>query len=418
MLFGSSGIRQVYTIDLLFLAQKVGKALCSNGVNKIILGRDTRTSGEALSSAFVSGVCGNGGEILSAGICTTPTVAYAAGTADYGCAITASHNPERYNGLKIFNVNGSSLTKEQQIKIEENCNDKNYSDWTNQGQTNEIDACQMHIDAILKLRHFSDDMHVVLDCGNGAGSVLTPNLFSKMGLTTTGLNVNPCGHFFRPSEPLPENLPWMHDIIKKTGASCGIVHDGDADRMMAFDELGRFIPGDKLLILFAKYLNAKEVVTTYDASMIIEEFSKVKRTPVGDAYVSEQLVRWGKFGGEPSGAWIFPEISYCPDGPYAAALMCEMASELKLSEEVDSIPSYPIIRDSIELENAREIMYGIGASSPTDGIRLEEEEGWCLIRASGTEPKIRITAEGKTIETAKTMLNSGKEMIKLVRREM
>ena len=103
-------------------------------------------------------------------------------------------------------------------------------------------------------------------------------------------------------------------MVKKTGSTCAVVHDGDADRMMAFDNKGRYIDGDHLLMLFARYLDAKHVVTTSDASMIIEDIAEVRRTPVGDTYVSEELLKWGDFGGEPSGAWIFPKISYCPMG--------------------------------------------------------------------------------------------------------
>ncbi len=121
--------------------------------------------------------------------------------------------------------------------------------------------------------------------------------------------------------------------------------------MMAFDNKGRYIDGDHLLMLFAKYLDAKQVVTTSDASMIIEEIAEVRRTPVGDTYVSEELLKWGDFGGEPSGAWIFPKISYCPDGPYAAALFCEIASEWNVANELDAMPSYPILRESFCLRN-------------------------------------------------------------------
>jgi phosphoglucosamine mutase len=188
--------------------------------------------------------------------------------------------------------------------------------------------------------------------------------------------------------------------------------------MMAFDANGNFIPGDTLLILFARYLGAQKIVTTYDASMAIEEEAEVKRTPVGDAFVSEQLVSWGDFGGEPSGAWIFPEVSYCPDGPHAAALLCEIASEWDLSAEIASIPRYPLLRRSHELVNAHDVLYALGAVNPTDGIRIEEEDGWCLIRASGTEPKIRFTAEGRTMAIAKELLNKAEDMVRIVRKEV
>jgi phosphoglucosamine mutase len=165
-------------------------------------------------------------------------------------------------------------------------------------------------------------------------------------------------------------------------------------------------------MLFVRYLGIKEVVTTYDASMAIEEFATVRRTPVGDTYVSAELTRWGQFGGEPSGAWIFPGHSLCPDGPYAAAVFCEMVSEWDLAAEIDAMPSYPLLRESLQCENAREILLALGAESPTDGIRIEDENGWCLVRASGTEPKIRFTAEGTDQSHAKAMLRTGRDLIR------
>jgi phosphoglucosamine mutase len=200
-------------------------------------------------------------------------------------------------------------------------------------------------------------------------------------------------------------------MVKKTEARCAVVHDGDADRMMAFDNKGRYISGDHLLVLFTRYLGAKRVVTTSDTSMLIEDCAEVRRTPVGDAYVSEELLTWGDFGGEPSGAWIFPKISYCPDGPFAAALFSEMSSEWDIAKEIDAIPTYHLLRESFACETARDVLSRLGASSPTDGIRIAGEDGWCLIRASGTEPKIRITAEGKTPAKAKALLAMGKERI-------
>jgi phosphoglucosamine mutase len=167
-----------------------------------------------------------------------------------------------------------------------------------------------------------------------------------------------------------------------------------------------------MLMLFARYLGAKQVVTTTDASMMIEEVAEVRRTPVGDAFVSEELLSWGDFGGEPSGAWIFPRISYCPDGPFAAALFCEIASEWDIAQELDKMPTYPILRESFDCETARGIMTSLGAENPTDGIRIADEHGWCLIRASGTEPKIRITAEGTSPRAAKAMLRRGRALLK------
>ncbi|OPX61701.1 MULTISPECIES: phosphopentomutase/phosphoglucosamine mutase [unclassified Methanoregula] len=410
MLFGSSGIRGKYNLNLADIALKAGSVLGS-GSPDIIVGIDTRTTSPILAHLVTAGILGSGGSVRSAGIVPTPTVAFCSRLAQAGCMITASHNPEDYNGLKLFNRDGSSFTKKQQAETEELLGACHWTDWKHQGHEHTFDAITPHIKAILDGVDIPHGGSAVLDCGNGAGSTLTPSLLSDAGVKTTCINCNPSGHFGRPSEPLEENVSYLGEIVKKTGARCAVVHDGDADRMMAFDNRGRYISGDHLLVLFARYLGAKQVVTTSDASMIIEDTAEVRRTPVGDAYVSEELLKWGDFGGEPSGAWIFPKISYCPDGPFAATLFCEMSSEWDIAQEIDEIPSYPLIRESYHCENARDILLSLGASSPTDGIRMSGEDGWYLIRASGTEPKIRITAEGKTPAKAKELLTMGKERI-------
>jgi phosphoglucosamine mutase len=410
MLFGSSGIRRKFDFTLTDIALKIGSALTSRSPD-IIVGMDTRTTSPLLAHLLISGILGTGGTVRYVGIVPTPTVAFGTRFAKAGCMITASHNPEEYNGLKLFNKDGSSFTRLQQAEMEELLCTQHWTDWKHQGCENAFDAITPHKNAILDNVKINRKSSAILDCGNGAGCLLTPSLLIDAGLKTTCINCNPSGYFARPSEPLQEHVSYIGEMVKKTGAVCAVVHDGDADRMMAFDNKGRYISGDHLLVLFARYLDAKHVVTTSDASMVIEDYSEVRRTPVGDAYVSEELLTWGDFGGEPSGAWIFPRISYCPDGPFAAALFCEMSSEWDIAGEIDAIPAYPILRESFGCETARDVLNRLGASSPTDGIRITDEDGWCLIRASGTEPKIRITAEGKTIAKAKALLAKGKERI-------
>lgn len=414
MLFGSSGIRRLYDPELIRLALQVGIVIGTRA-DAVLVGRDCRSTGPALVSAFTAGLCSSGADILSGGIAPTPSIAYGCRSAHTACMVTASHNPEPYNGLKLFNPDGSSFSSTQQDEIEDALLSPQCSDWKNQGEHSPFDPITPHREAILDLVEISSDLKVVLDCGNGAGCMMSPRLLGDAGASVYAINVNPSGRFARPSEPLEEHLPYIPSLIRKIGADCAVIHDGDADRMMAFDNHGQYIPGDLLLILFAKYLGAKQVVTTYDASMAVEEVAEVRRTPVGDAFVSEQLVRWGDFGGEPSGAWIFPKMSYCPDGPYAAALFCEMAGEWDIAEELMTIPRYPIIRKSLDLEQSFEILYALGATNPTDGLRIEEDDGWCLIRASGTEPKVRFTAEGKTASDAQKMLEKGEELVRIAR---
>jgi phosphoglucosamine mutase len=410
MLFGSSGIRRRFDHTLAYTALKIGSALASRSPD-IIVGMDTRTTSPLLAHLLIAGIMGTGGTVRNAGIVPTPTVAFSARSAQAGCMITASHNPEEYNGLKLFNQDGSSFTRIQQAEMGSLLNTQHWTDWRHQGHEQVFDAITPHKRAILDNVNIKGTSSVILDCGNGAGCQLTPSLLTDAGVKTTCINCNPSAYFARPSEPLKEHVSYIGEMMKKTRAMCAVVHDGDADRMMAFDNKGRYISGDHLLVLFARYLGAKRVVTTSDASMIIEDCAEVRRTPVGDAYVSEELLKWGDFGGEPSGAWIFPKISNCPDGPFAAALFCEMSSEWDIAREIDALPTYYLLRESFACETAQDVLIRLGASSPTDGIRIADEDGWCLIRASGTEPKIRITAEGKTSAKAKALLTKGKERI-------
>jgi phosphoglucosamine mutase len=411
MLFGSSGIRRKFDQTLVETALKVGAALATLS-SDCIVGMDTRTTSPLLAHLVGSGIMGNGGGAHLSGIVPTPTVAFNTRAAQAGCMITASHNPEEYNGLKLFNPNGSSFTLTQQAEMETLLQTPHWADWQHQGSVRLFDAITPHKKAILDLTSIKPDLSVVVDCGNGAGCTLTPSLLADAGTKITCINCDISGHFGRPSEPLKEHLGYVGDMVKKTESACAIVHDGDADRMMAFDNRGRYIDGDHLLMLFANYLDAKKVVTTSDASMIIESIAEVRRTPVGDSYVSEELLKWGDFGGEPSGAWIFPKISFCPDGPFAAALLCEIASEWDIASELDAMPAYPVLRESFVEENARDTVVSLGASSPTDGIRVADDDGWYLIRASGTEPKIRITAEGKTLQKAKEMISLARNRIR------
>lgn len=412
MLFGSSGIRRRYGWEWPDLALAAGYAAGSRA-GSMVIGMDTRTTSPLIARAFAAGALSQGCDIAWQGLEPTPTVAYNARFHDGGCMVTASHNPEEYNGLKLFNPDGSSFTRGQQEEVENlvTSKDRGWRDWDRQGTCYDGEGVHLHAGAIRAVRTVPEDLSVVIDCANGAGSVITPKLLSVMGARVTAVHASPAGRFSRPSEPLPGYVPYIRRLMKSKDAALAILHDGDADRMMAFDNHGRFIDGDRMLVLFTRYLGVKEVVTTYDASMRIEEYARVERTPVGDAYVSERMRSSGDFGGEPSGAWIFKNLSLCPDGPHAAALLCEIAGEWDLAAELDAMPSYTVLRESEVVDRPDRVMEALGASSPTDGIRTSTETGWCLIRASGTEPKIRITVEGKTAADAGDIMEEGKKRL-------
>jgi phosphoglucosamine mutase len=411
MLFGSSGIRREFDLYLVDLALRVGASV-ADGASDILVGRDTRTTSDLLAQSVIAGMLSGGATVYDCGIAPTPTVAFGTRDVDAGCMITASHNPEQYNGVKLLNPDGSSFTRQQQKEIEEALARTHWKGWEEQGRVWAAEAVGAHRQAILDRVSMARRITAVLDCGNGAGSVITPDLLAEAGLDVIGLNCNVAGRFARPSEPLEANLPYIGEMVRRRRADCAVIHDGDADRMMAFDERGRYIDGDHLLMLFATYLDRKHVVTTVDASMAIEEVADVHRTPVGDSFVSEELLSWGDFGGEPSGSWIFPEHSYCPDGIYAAALFCEIASEWSIADELDRMPRYTLLRESFRIDAPADLMSAIGADEPTYGVRFSDEDGWYLIRASGTEPKVRITAEGRTPLKAREMLEQGHDLLK------
>ena len=421
-LFGSSGIRAVYDKDLLDTAFKVGLAVGRNNKN-VIVGRDTRTSGDAMKHAAIAGLLAAGAKCSDAGVTPTPTLAYVTREFDAGVMITASHNPPEYNGLKLLNPDGSSFDSLQQTQVESIMMDESFkiARWEEVKQGGIYEgAIENHIKAILPDFLSALNIKVAVDAGCGAASEVTPRLLKKLGCEVVALNCYPSGFFPRGIEPNEENLQELCRTVKDSGAVVGIAHDGDADRMMAVDERGRFISGDKLLAILVRAVGAKDVVTTLDASMAIDEMGlKIRRTRIGDTWVSEELRKGGDFGGETAGAWIFPSISLCPDGIYAAAQIAALASKHSLAELADAVPVYPLLRGSMSSSGVAisQLEANLMALEPLkvskiDGMKLDFKDGWLLVRASGTEPKIRLTAEAKTKARAQQLYDRGIEAVR------
>ncbi len=420
-LFGSSGIRAVFDKDLLTLAFRAGLAVGRQYKN-VVVGRDTRTSGEAMRHAVISGLRAAGARCYDAGVTPTPTLAYAARGFDAGVMITASHNPPEYNGLKFLNPDGSSFGDAQQGQIEDVVSAELFETarWDEMKDCNLYEgAIARHIEGIMP--HFMHNLKVkvVVDAGGGAASEVTPPLLEKLGCEVITLNCRPTGFFPRGIEPSEENLTELCRLVRESGAAVGIAHDGDADRMMAIDERGKYISGDKLLVMLARAAGAKEVVTTLDASMAIETMGfHIRRTRIGDTWVSEELRKGGDFGGETSGAWIFPGISLCPDGIYAAAQIAAVAAQNRLSELANAVPVYPLRRGSVGSDGADKarLESKLKAMKPrtitnTDGLKLDFDDGWLLVRPSGTEPKIRLTAEAKTEARVQQLYDEGLQAV-------
>lgn len=412
-LFGSSGIRGIVpeeiTIDMaLELGASIGSCY-----DKIAVGRDVRTTGDMLRAALSCGILACGGDVYDAGILPTPTLALATRDYDCGVMLTASHNPPEYNGFKFWNKDTSPFDDNQMAKIEKLLYNREFrfTDWKNVGKVHLLDrAIESHITRVAKLVG-SIDCKVVLDCGCGASSLIGPRLLRELGCKVVTINANPDGSFpGRLPEPTEDQLSLLKATVVREEAVVGIAHDGDGDRVVVVDEMGKYIDGDKMLGLLGSMLGEKGVVTTIDSSMIIDEMigGKIIRTRVGDTYVSSAMKREGlEFGGEPSGTYIYSENSLCPDGIYFAAFIAKIAAETKLSHAISEIPDFPRKRISFNFDRSKrgEIQRRLDDQMARiecdelislDGYRVQYEDGWFLIRLSGTEPKLRITAEART----------------------
>jgi len=421
-LFGSSGIRGLANRDFTpELAMKLGRVLGARH-RDVVVGRDVRVSGSMLQNALTAGLLSSGARVTDIGVVSTPTLAYSTRDHDCGVILTASHNPAPYNGVKLWNPDGRAFDSARQEQIEKDMDsgEPHRAGWGETGNLRRLDgAPRRHADAIATaVGRFSRRIRVVVDCAGGAGSTVTPALLRHMGADVLALNAHLDGTFSaHPPEPTPENLAPLAGMVRDAVADAGIAHDGDADRMVAVDERGRVLDGDVLLCLFARWLGAGKVACPVDTSSAVERNltgAEIIRTRVGDVYVAEALVKEGAdFGGEASGTWLFPQWSLTPDGPYAAALLCRLVAEQgSLANAADSVELPAARRGKFDCpDGAKEtamnrISNGLKKLEPTrtsrvDGVLAGFDDGWILIRPSGTEPLLRLSAEandGKALE--------------------
>jgi phosphoglucosamine mutase len=440
-LFGTSGIRgkigSEITLDLVVKVGMAAATYIGGKRRKIVIGFDTRTSNRMMENAIIAGILQCGCDVIHLGMVPTPVVGYAAMKlkADLGIMITASHNPSQYNGIKFWNPTGMAYTQDQERTIEKIVHEKSFSkvSWENLGNIEDNEnIIWEYINDLLDNVDIKGNLKIVVDCGNGAGSYISPTVLRKAGLDVITLNCQPDGFFpGRMPEPSEANLSELMKVVKATGADMGIAHDGDADRMVAIDDNGKMADFDKLLALVSSQIGGK-VVTTVDASLCIDTCMKkrggeVIRTKVGDVHVAEVIVETNaSFGGEPSGTWLHPYFCMCPDGILSALKIIEIVEKKgPLSRLLDNIPSYPTVRDKIECENIQKtlIMEKVKEELPEyfedvkdvnfiDGVRISMGDGsWVLIRPSGTESYIRITLEGRTMEKAREIRNVSREFI-------
>ena len=443
-LFGSSGVRGLANVDLTpTLACKVGSAVATYAkAQKALVARDTRVSGTLLEDALVAGLLANGVNVTSIGIVPTPVLAYLTQAlgADAGFMITASHNPPMYNGIKVFDGDTVAYADDSQTEVEQIVAESNFAaaDWRNIGKAATADASHMYIDMVTKAVPLRKQWRVVVDPGCGATFNIAPALLKALGCRVTALNAQADGFFpARSSEPTAKSLRDLMRVVSAFGADVGVAFDGDGDRVAFVDGGGGFVDFDSALAAFSAYAVKQHgggtVVTSVEASMCVERMVEaaggtVVRTKVGDVYISEAMKRCDAvFGGEPCGAWVHPNFHYCPDGPLSAVLMLKALEEdgKSLREFVAGVPEYVTLRENIACANGlkqqavagieRDIRSAFPAFknfSTVDGVRLSLKDGWLLIRASGTEPLIRLTVEGESLKVASDIMQQGKALAK------
>lgn len=401
-LFGTSGIRKKAVLLTDDFAYDLGRAVGTYAKGKAVaVGRDPRKSSPRLENFLVQGILSTGKDVVLLGIVPTPVVGVAAMDYGTGVMITASHNPPEYNGFKMWGKKGA-YRPEEEASLEKIFLEKRFRKKKG-GKLREKSYIDYYIDMVVKkVGKAKRKVKVFLDCSNGSGAVVTPRLLREMGCEVVAINTETEGVFAHGLEPTKENLKEVCERFKSSGAEVGIVHDGDADRSAAIGRDGELIDWDSFLSVLA--YGKKKVVTTVDASMRIEDVAKkVIRTPVGDVAVANAIVKEkADFGGEPSGSYIFPEIHLFPDGPLTAAYVAKMVSEGRFYDILGEIKTYPTKRLKIPCEekdkagimkNLEEKLKGKKNVTYVDGVRVKKEKGWVLLRPSGTEPYMRITAE-------------------------
>ncbi|MCL4416216.1 MAG: phosphoglucosamine mutase [Actinobacteria bacterium] len=428
-LFGTDGIRGIANENLTpEFALKVGKAvskfLISGGKKgKILIGKDSRPSGDFLEASLSAGILSSGSDVYRAGILSTPGVALLTKifNMDGGIVISASHNPLEDNGIKIFKTGGEKLTDEQERLIEEYILDGNMSNSDTPvglevGRFKNLDDPEeAYIKNITKRFSFNlNKLKIAVDCANGATSIVVPKVLSMYGADVRSFNNNiesglinkNCGSTH------PEVLK---QIVKESGAEIGFSYDGDGDRVIGCDSRGRILDGDVIMAFCAINMKNKEllknnsVVTTIMANYgfektMTENNIKVYKTKVGDRYVLEKMVGTGSIlGGEQSGHIIFRNFSHIGDGLVSTLIFLQLLNEtgVKIDKIYDTIEHYPQLLKNLKVKNKAEIMQ---SSKLKQKISEAESKlsgnGKIIVRPSGTESIVRVMVEAKTHELA------------------
>lgn len=418
-------------------AAALGAWVRGNGGSTVVIGRDSRTSGEMFAMAAAAGFASVGIDVIDVGVVPTPTVQMAVEHhhAGAGLIITASHNPVEWNALKFVGPDGIFLDQQSGAAVRQLAEDgPARSGWDGIGRiTRDGDAVSRHLDAILALDVIDVDairaalIPVALDSVRGAGGPVMTELFRRLGSAVHGTNLEPDGRFPREPEPLPANLGELGELVRRTGAAVGMAVDPDVDRLALVDELGQPIGEDYTLALAIRaVLGARPaasppatVVVNLSTSLVVEDAARdhgarFLRAPVGEANVARAMVAEGALiGGEGNGGVMYPALHVGRDAPLAAALILHhLAREGRpLSELVAAAPRYAIVKaktprgaDLARKYQALEARFPEAERDHSDGLRLGWPDRWLHVRPSGTEPIIRLIAEAPTAAEAEELV--------------
>ena len=442
-LFGTDGVRGVANHDLTCeLAMKLGRAAAAVLINKsnrhprVIIGKDTRLSSDMLENAMAAGLCSVGASVVLLGVVPTPAVAYLVEKykADAGVMISASHNSYEYNGIKIFSGDGYKLPDSVEDELEAIVHQLETDDNYPRPTAEHIGHIEYRTDLLNQYMEFVistckerfEGVKVVLDCANGAAYEAMPKILRHLGATVkvihalpNGTNINDgCGS---------THLESLQKAVLENGADFGIAHDGDADRCLCVDEKGQIIDGDHILVMCAMdmmkdgKLPYNTVVTTVMANIgfhqaIKKAGGRAEITKVGDRYVLENMLKNGyKIGGEQSGHIIFTDFSTTGDGLITAlqVLSSLKRSGRKASDLTALMTTYPQLLVNVKVatkegwETNEAIKKAIAAGDEELG-----ENGRILVRPSGTEPLIRVMAEGPDQEQLDRICHAIADIVK------
>jgi phosphomannomutase/phosphoglucomutase len=443
-LFGTNGIRGVFGQD--FTLEFIHDITLSIAEyfkgGPVIVGYDGRDTSPIIAKVVCSALNYAGLDCNNAGLNPTPCLEYATKKLGYtgGIMITASHNPPQYNGIKPIASDGVEISREDELVIEDIYFTKKWKNNSSKfgSTTKKNSAIKEYLDGIKSQvdssKILEKKLKVVLDLGNGAQSVTASKLCEELGCQVITINEKIDGSFpGRGSEPTPENLSELSDTVKKTSADFGIAFDGDGDRSLFCDNKGLILTGDKSALLLSKYILEKNpnatVVTCINSGSSIEKIAaisnaKVIRTKVGSVEVSRKMVLTNAvIGFEENGGFMFGKHNQVRDGAMTMALVLELLAKTDktISELIDDLPPSFTTKTKISCsrDDAQKIINKLNEEYPesdtTDGIKITfDEQNWVMVRPSGTEPIIRVYAEGSSKEKLEKLILEHVQKIKSI----